>query len=46
MSQIPTYFYPYPHPHPAVNSDVVLFTLRNESLCLLLIQRANPPFLN
>jgi 8-oxo-dGTP diphosphatase len=42
MSQIPTYAYPYPH--PAVSTDVALFTLRNGALCLLLIQRANPPF--
>lgn len=42
MSRQPSFSYPYPH--PAVSTDVVLFTIRNGTLCLLLIQRANPPY--
>lgn len=34
----------YEHPHPAVTTDVVLFTLREQRLKLLLIERAAPPF--
>lgn len=34
----------YDYPHPAVTTDVVLFTLREERLELLLIERAHPPF--
>ncbi len=33
----------YEYPHPALTTDVVLFTLREEQLKLLLIQRAAPP---
>lgn len=33
----------YDYPHPAVTTDVVLFTIRNATLCVLLIKRANPP---
>ncbi|MCU7845506.1 MAG: NUDIX hydrolase [Candidatus Thiodiazotropha sp. (ex Monitilora ramsayi)] len=36
--------YCYTHPHPAVTTDIVLFTIREESLQVLLIQRTNPPF--
>jgi ADP-ribose pyrophosphatase YjhB (NUDIX family) len=36
--------YCYAYPHPAVTTDVVLFTIRDEALQLLLIQRRNPPF--
>ena len=34
----------YAYPHPAVTTDVALFSIRDEALSLLLIQRANPPF--
>lgn len=34
----------YKHPHPAVTTDIVLFTVRNDRLQVLLIQRRNPPF--
>lgn len=34
----------YPYPHPAVSTDVVLFTLRENRLQLLLIERAGEPF--
>ena len=34
----------YRYPHPAVTTDVVLFTIREEKLQLLLIQRRNAPF--
>jgi 8-oxo-dGTP diphosphatase len=36
--------YTYQYPHPAVTTDVVLFTIREESLQLLLIRRRNAPF--
>ena len=36
--------YCYAYPHPAVTTDVVLFTIRDETLQLLLIQRRHPPF--
>lgn len=36
--------YTYEYPHPAVTTDVVLFTIREDRLELLLIQRANDPF--
>lgn len=36
--------YSYRYPHPAVTTDVVLFTLHEEALCVLLIERSNPPF--
>lgn len=34
----------YAHPHPAVTTDVVLFTIREETLQVLLVRRRNPPF--
>ena len=34
----------YAYPHPAVTTDVVLFTIRDETLQLLLIRRGRPPF--
>jgi 8-oxo-dGTP diphosphatase len=34
----------YQYPHPAVTTDVVLFTIRDERLQLLLIQRSHEPF--
>lgn len=34
----------YQYPHPAVTTDVVLFTIRNERLELLLIQRNGEPY--
>jgi 8-oxo-dGTP diphosphatase len=34
----------YQYPHPAVTTDVVLFTIREDSLQLLLIRRRNAPF--
>ena len=34
----------YAYPHPAVTTDVALFSIRDEALSVLLIQRANPPF--
>ncbi len=34
----------YVHPHPAVTTDVVLFTIKNEQLQILLINRAAKPF--
>jgi len=36
--------YCYQYPHPAVTTDVVLFTLREDCLQLLLIERGNEPF--
>ena len=36
--------YSYAHPHPAVTTDVVIFTIQDESLKVLLIQRAEEPF--
>ncbi len=36
--------YTYEYPRPALTVDVVIFTLREEKLQVLLIQRANPPF--
>lgn len=36
--------YTYDHPHPAVTVDVVLFTIRDDDLKALLIQRAQEPF--
>lgn len=36
--------YCYRYPHPAVTTDVVLFTIREDSLQLLLIERGNDPF--
>jgi 8-oxo-dGTP diphosphatase len=34
----------YEYPHPAVTTDVVVFTIRDNALEVLLIQRKNPPF--
>jgi 8-oxo-dGTP diphosphatase len=36
--------YSYEYPHPAVTTDVVLFTIQDEQLKVLLIQRANDPY--
>lgn len=36
--------YCYDYPHPAVATDVVVFTLINDQLCALLIQRGEDPF--
>ncbi|WP_428608410.1 NUDIX hydrolase [Sedimenticola sp.] len=37
--------YQYPYPHPAVTTDVAVFTLREQQLQLLLIRRAQDPFI-
>jgi 8-oxo-dGTP diphosphatase len=34
----------YDYPHPAVTADVVVFTVREERLAVLLIQRAQAPY--
>lgn len=34
----------YDHPHPAVTTDVVLFSVREQQLAILLINRRSPPF--
>jgi len=36
--------YQYTHPHPAVTTDIVIFTVQDDSLKLLLIQRGVEPF--
>lgn len=36
--------YSYQYPHPAVTTDIVLFTIRDQRLKLLLIQRKAPPY--
>ncbi len=36
--------YSYEYPHPAVTVDVVIFTVRNDTLKVLLINRAREPF--
>ncbi len=36
--------YAYEHPHPAVTTDVVIFTIQDDDLRVLLIQRANDPY--
>ncbi len=36
--------YEYEYPHPAVTVDVVIFTIRNDDLKVLLIKRAQQPF--
>jgi 8-oxo-dGTP diphosphatase len=38
--------YSYIHPHPAVSTDVVIFTIQDEQLRVLLIQRASEPYMN
>jgi 8-oxo-dGTP diphosphatase len=38
--------YCYKHPHPAVTADIVIFTVRDDALQLLLIQRGVEPFKN
>lgn len=38
--------YSYEYPRPALTVDIVVFTLREDHLQVLLIQRAEPPFLN
>jgi 8-oxo-dGTP diphosphatase len=38
--------YTYRYPHPAVTTDVVIFTIRQNELQILLIQRALPPHKN
>jgi len=40
----PEQSFSYRYPHPAVTTDIVVFTIREQRLHLLLIQRANPPF--
>jgi len=40
----PEQTFSYRYPHPAVTTDVVVFTIREQRLHLLLIQRANPPY--
>ena len=37
--------YQYEYPHPAVTTDIVVFTIRHESLKVLLIKRAEDPYL-
>jgi 8-oxo-dGTP diphosphatase len=36
--------YSYNHPHPAVTTDVVIFTIHEQQLELLLIQRSGAPY--
>ncbi len=36
--------YVYEYPHPAATVDIAIFTVRDDSLRILLIRRANPPF--
>jgi 8-oxo-dGTP diphosphatase len=36
--------YTYDHPHPAVTVDCVVFTIIEERLAVLLVQRKRPPF--
>jgi len=38
--------YCYQYPHPAVTTDVVVFTIRDQQLKLLLVQRAGEPYQN
>jgi 8-oxo-dGTP diphosphatase len=40
----PEQTFSYRYPHPAVTTDVAVFTIREQRLHLLLIERANPPF--
>ena len=37
--------YQYEYPHPAVTTDIVVFTIRHEALKVLLIKRAEDPYL-
>lgn len=37
--------YSYEYPHPAVTTDIVVFTIRHEQLKVLLIRRAEEPYL-
>ena len=36
--------YTYSHPRPEVTVDIILFSIQNEQLTTLLIQRRNEPF--
>ena len=36
--------YTYEYPHPAVTVDIVIFTIDDDDLKVLLIQRGNEPF--
>jgi 8-oxo-dGTP diphosphatase len=36
--------YQYDYPHPAITVDIVVFTIENDELKVLLIQRDRPPF--
>ena len=36
--------YTYHYPHPSVTTDIVIFTLQDDQLKVLLIERANHPF--
>jgi 8-oxo-dGTP diphosphatase len=37
--------YTYENPHPAVTTDIVVFTIRHEQLKVLLVKRAEDPYL-
>lgn len=37
--------YQYEYPHPAVTTDIVVFTIRHDALKVLLIKRAEDPYL-
>ena len=37
--------YEYEYPHPAVTTDIVVFTIRDDALRVLLIKRAEDPYL-
>lgn len=37
--------YSYDYPHPAVTTDIVVFTIRHDELKVLLIKRADDPYL-
>jgi 8-oxo-dGTP diphosphatase len=37
--------YTYDYPRPALTVDIAVFTLKDNQLQILLIQRANPPFM-
>ncbi|PHZ86421.1 NUDIX hydrolase [Paremcibacter congregatus] len=36
--------YSYDYPHPAVTTDIVIFTVQDNALCLLLIRRGEDPY--